>query len=218
LAQSHPGAPLLDDWVPVERRWLGIDKRTIAPALIALILAIVVRGVLPAIDDAVDYDRQIQAGDVIDLGAGVTFVPPVGWGFPDGILVSDQSVGGTEEAAHLGAKLENGAITVSVTTGPFDGTPEQLLQNILKLNETYKSIDNSKTSTDSSTLTTSSGITGVGQGYAGVNVEGVLAAFVVDGIGIEFVVQATSETLLANAETISDMIDSLTYTKPEAAS
>ena len=204
-----------DDWVPVDRRWHGIDRRTIVPGVIAIVLIIFLSGVLPAVDSAIEYDRQIEAGDVIDLGSGITFVPAVGWGFPKGLLVSDQSVSGAEEVTHLSAELENGAIQLSATTGPFDGTPDELLAQIDKLNEVYKGIDNSKLTGDPGTITTSTGYTGVGQAFAGVNVEGIIAAFVIDGVGIEFVVQGPPGTVVTNAQVIADMIGSLDSTKAE---
>ena len=207
-----------DDWVPVERRWFGLDKRTILPGVIAIFLITLLAGVLPAIDEAIEYDRQIEAGDVVDLGSGVTFVPAVGWGFPKGILVSDNSVSGAEAVTNLDAELVNGAIEFTATTGPFNGTPEELLTQIDKLNETYKSIDNSKLTGDPGTITTSTGYTGVGQAFAGVNVEGVIAAFVIDGIGIEFVVSGPPGTVVDESQVIADMIDSLDKSDAEVQS
>jgi len=209
---------LPDNWVPVEQRWLGLDKRTIAPGLIAILLVIVFTVVVPAIDDSMEYDRQIEAGDVIDLGAGLTIVPPVGWGFPSGSLTSDDTIGGAEQVSHLEASLENSGLTVSITTGEFNGTPDQLLEQMVALNESYTNIDNSRALTESTTLTTASGLSGVIQAFAGVNIDGLLAAFMVDGIGIEIVVQGPRNSLLVNAETIAMMFDSLTYSDPEGAS
>ena len=198
-----------DDWVPVERRWLGLDKRTIPPSLVAIALIAVFVAVLPAIDRAIDYDREIEAGDVIDLGSGVTFVPVVGWGFPDGLLVSDASVGGTEAVSHLSATLVQGGTSFSAITGPFDGTPDELLDQILALNETYQNIDTSKYTTGRVTATTDSGVAGVALGFVGVDVEGVIVAFVIDGIGIEFVVSGPPGSLDENADAIYRMIGSL---------
>ena len=63
-------------WVPVEHRILGIDRRTIAPSLAVLAFMVLMAVVVPSIDDSVDYDDPIVAGDVMDLvGGTLTFVP-----------------------------------------------------------------------------------------------------------------------------------------------
>jgi hypothetical protein len=204
-----------DGWVPVERRWLGLDKRTIPPALIAIALIAVFAAILPAVDRAIDYDREIEAGDVVDLGSGVTFVPAVGWGFPDGLLVSDDSVGGTEAVSHLSATLIHGGTSFSAITGPFDGTANELLDNILSLNEAYQSIDTSKYTSDRVTATTNDGVAGIAQGFVGVDVEGVIAAFVIDGVGIEFVVSGPPGSLEENTDAIYRMIGSLSKDETE---
>ncbi|MER5837642.1 hypothetical protein ABT116_44625, partial [Streptomyces sp. NPDC002130] len=41
-----------DRWVPVDRRWFGLDRTTILPAAIVLAVAIVMSIVIPQINDA----------------------------------------------------------------------------------------------------------------------------------------------------------------------
>ncbi|MGH2547961.1 MAG: hypothetical protein ACRDHN_01105, partial [Thermomicrobiales bacterium] len=147
--------------------------------------------------------------------AGLSFVPAVGWNLQDGLLTSQQTVSGVEEVIHLGASLENGGVRLNVKTGPFTGTPDELLKNIHTLNASFKSIDNDKFSSDPITATTNLGAVGVAQSFVGVNVEGVLVAFVIDGIGIEFVVTAAPGVLADNSDAVSNMISSLAYEKPE---
>ncbi len=204
------------DWVPVERRWLGIDRRTILPGVLAVCLAIVLTGLLPAINRSIEYDRQIKAGDVVNLGSGLTFTPAPGWGFPDGLLLSQSTVGGAEKVTHLGATIESGSTSVAVTSGPFAGTADELMSDALKVNVAYKRIDNAKVSAGRGTITTSSGIAGVAQAFAGVNVEGLTAVFVVGGIGVEFLISGPPGAVVDNAETIAKMLNSLSFSKPEA--
>ena len=73
-----PPAHLEHD-VPVEHRWLGLDRRTIAPALGVAILALFWAVVVPAIDRAIPEDRKVEAGQVFGAGNGVTVAPPTGW-------------------------------------------------------------------------------------------------------------------------------------------
>ena len=56
------------DWVPVDRRWLGLDKRTLKPAFFVLAVVIVFVGVVPAINNAISWTNQTTAGDVINMG------------------------------------------------------------------------------------------------------------------------------------------------------
>src|SRR6218665_2596803 len=78
VAPSSPLAPI-EGHVPVEHRFLGLDRRTTPLALVLVAIAAVFLVVVPSIDRAVGWDDAIEAGDVIDLGDGVTFVPPEGW-------------------------------------------------------------------------------------------------------------------------------------------
>ena len=60
--------PPPDDWVPVEERVLGFDKRTLWPGLVVLAVWVLWVHVVPAINDAIDFDNPVVAGDVVDLG------------------------------------------------------------------------------------------------------------------------------------------------------
>ncbi|GAA2648828.1 hypothetical protein [Paractinoplanes durhamensis] len=68
----------VNDWVPVEHRWFGLDRRTFRPALISLAVALVLIYGWPALNKAIPWHNEITAGQVLDLGGGATAVPPVG--------------------------------------------------------------------------------------------------------------------------------------------
>jgi hypothetical protein len=78
-----PGGPLQpppDDWLPVEERVLGFDRRTLWPGLVILAVRAIWVHVIPAINDAIEFDNPVESGDVVDLGnEELTFVPAVGW-------------------------------------------------------------------------------------------------------------------------------------------
>jgi len=117
-APPHP-----EDWVPVEHRVFGIDRRTILPALGVLVFMVLMAVGLPAIDQSVDYDDPIAAGDVMDLVAGkLTFVPAQRWNRVDGSLVGE----GAPEAVGSVSVVAIEDVSVTVTTGKFDGTPDEL--------------------------------------------------------------------------------------------
>lgn len=206
-----------DTWVPVERRWMGVDRRTIPPAIVSIVLIALFSLVLPALDRSIDHEREIEAGDVVNLGSGITFVPEVGWGLKDGLLVGHDTVSRVEEGSHLGATLVHGGVTFTVTTGAFTGTPDELLDRVQSLNEAFKRVDSGTHGSERVTATTDGGATGVAQSFTGVNVDGVITTFVIDGVGIEFVVSGPPGSLDVNTDAINDMIASLAADRPEVA-
>lgn len=122
--------PRPDDWVPVDERVAGFDKRTIAPGLVALLIWFVWAHGMPWINEQIEFDNPAQAGDVIDLGAEeLTMVPTVGWQIESGILVSDEpavpvALGGVAGGRAL---VTQEGISFAVESANFDGTPDEIL-------------------------------------------------------------------------------------------
>jgi hypothetical protein len=199
-----------EDWVPVEHRILGIDKRTIAPSLAVLVFAIVLAVVLPAVDDTVGYDAPIVAGDVMDLvGGTLTFVPAEGWNRIDGSLVGEgpaESVGSVSTVVLKDAR-------VTITTGEFDGTPDELLDQINELNENLEDPRGLGAAGPRQEITTASGLTGVAETFTGLDERGVVAAFVVDvdgtSVGVEIVVRGSTGSIGEHLEEIATMLDTM---------
>jgi hypothetical protein len=48
------------NFVPVERRFLGFDRRTILPSVGLLVLVMIWSGVLPAINAAISYTDEVE--------------------------------------------------------------------------------------------------------------------------------------------------------------
>jgi hypothetical protein len=207
--QATPPAPP-PGWVPVEHRVLGIDKRTIAPALLVLGLLVVLAFVVPAIDDAVPYDDPIVAGDVMDLvGGRLTFVPAEGWNRVDGSLVGE---GGVEAPGSV-SLLTMQDISVSITTGEFEGTPDELLDQVNRVNEALKDPRGLGASGPRQTVTTDSGLVGVAETFTGLDQRGVTGAFVVDvdgtSVGVEVVVKGSVQSMSDHFDEIVAMLDSI---------
>ena len=199
-----------DDWVPVERRVLGIDKRTILPALAVLAFGVLLGVVLPAINDSVSYDDPIVAGDVVDLvGGKLTFVPAEGWNRIDGSLVGE----GVPETVGSKTVLAAEDASVSITTGAFDGTPDELLDQINDLNEDLQDPRGLGTAGPRQPITSASGLTGVAETFTGLDERGVTAAFVVDvdgtSVGVEIVVRGSVATISDRLDEIAAMLDSM---------
>lgn len=199
-----------DDWVPVERRLFGIDKRTILPALAVLAFGMVLGVVLPSINESVDYDDPIVAGDVVDLvGGKLTFVPAEGWNRIDGSLVGE---GMTESVGSKTVLVAEDA-SVSITTGTFDGTPDELLDQINDLNEDLQDPRGLGAAGPRQPITSASGLTGVAETFTGLDERGVTAAFVVDvdgtPVGVEVVVRGSVDTISNRLDEIAAMLDTV---------
>ena len=209
--QEQSGAPPRpSDWVPVEHRILGIDRRTIAPALAVLAFMVLMAVGLPAIDESVDYDDPIVAGDVMDLvGGTLTFVPAEGWNRVDGSLVGE----GAPESVGSVSTVVIEDITLSVTTGEFEGTPDELLDQINELNDTLQDPRGLGAAGPRQEVTTPGGLTGVAETFTGLDQRGVTGAFVVDvdgtSVGVEVVVKGSVESMSEHFEEIIAMLDSM---------
>ncbi|MFD4461990.1 hypothetical protein [Nocardia sp. NPDC058480] len=171
-----------DRWVPADRRWLGMDKRTILPALVVLVLAFLQAMLLPQIDAAIPEKDVTVAGDVIAVQGQVGFTAAGGWSLVAGERRSDEPSG---QGYPPQAALTRGGTQFVVRTGKFEGDARALLDQIQRTDEL---LGGALTATgDPVAITTQAGLTGVITRYAAAGVDGVLAAFVQDGTGIEVV-------------------------------
>jgi hypothetical protein len=196
------------DWVPVDRRFLGLDKRTILPAILILLLLIVYAGVLPAINDAVSFDREAKTGDVIVIGDGqVTFVPAVGWGIETGLLTSDPTRSGV---APPEAVVVNGAVTFTVSQGPFKGTPNELL-SVINKTSTLDENQSFHVTSGKAAFTTSQGEEGAIESFTGTGSEGVLAALVFESLGVKVTAVGPLGAVKNQIDDVGAMIKSIRY-------
>lgn len=206
-AGPPPAAPR-EGFVPVERRFLGLDKRTILPAIAVLLLAMVFGGVLPAINSAVSFDQEVKAGDVITLGRGITFVPAVGWGIEKGTLTSDQPISG---AASPTATVVNGGVDFTVRTGPFRGTPDELLTIINRTTKRIKKNSGFHVTSRRATVTTDQGEKGVAEGYTSTDNEGAMFAIVFGATGVQVTAIGPQGAVKRNLRGVARMAASITY-------
>lgn len=210
LQDVSPDSVRPDGWVPVEHRILGIDRRTIAPALAVLAFVVFVAVVLPAVDESVAYDDPIASGDVMDLVAGkLTFVPAEGWNRVDGSLVGEGAVESVGSASNV--VIED--VSVSITTGEFQGTPDELLDQINDLNDALEDPRGLGVAGPREEVTSASGLTGVAETFTGLDERGIAAAFVVEvdgtSVGVEVVVRGSVESIEDHIEEIATMLDSM---------
>ncbi|MFD6134197.1 hypothetical protein [Isoptericola sp. NPDC056618] len=187
VAPEHQSVP--PDWVPVERRWLGMDRTTLLPAaIVVLLVALAVWG-LPALDRAVPVDDPARAGDVIRVDQ-VEFDPAAGWSIDSGVLASDPPESGGFPNT---AQVSKDGFTFSVVSDTFDGTPAELMAQLQKNNERLSdgvTIDMGQVET----FHTSQGARGVAGRFTFASGAGLVAAYVFDGTGVEVVASGPDQT------------------------
>lgn len=196
--------------VPVDRRLLGIDRRSIAfavPILVVWVLAVVV---LPWIDDQVDWDDPVVAGDQLRVTRTVSMTPPVGWNVESGVRVDEDSV--VADDTPPAVTLTQGGVTVTMRAGDWDGTSEKLLTQITKVTTTMGGGESIQVTAQTHTIRTDQGAPGVAEGYTSPRVTGVIAAFVFGDKGVEIQVTGTVEEMSRRSEEITAMVASLNDT------
>ncbi|WP_238013853.1 hypothetical protein KZZ52_15750 [Dactylosporangium sp. AC04546] len=193
-------------WVPVERRMLGLDRRTLLPAGLVTLLVVVAVWLLPAVDDAIAVDNPVRAGDVVQVGADVQFVPVAGANLVKGLRQETADAGrlypGRATVTYAGA-------TFTVIADRYDGSPAQLLEQIRKTNEGLRDNDGLRVSGDPVTLTNVTGQRGVVARFDGTSAKGLVAAFVFAGTGVEIVVLGPGTVNDSAAPALADMIRSV---------
>ncbi|MGN2639165.1 hypothetical protein ACTD5D_23970 [Nocardia takedensis] len=171
-----------DRWVPADRRWLGMDKRTLLPALVVLALALLQGVLLPDLDGAISETDVTSAGEVIAVQGGIGFTAAEGWSLVSGERRDDEPTG---KGYPPGAVLARGGIQFVVRTGEFSGDPAALLDRIERTDAALRA---PFTATgDPAPITARTGEPGLLTKYGATGADGVLAAYVIDGTGVEIV-------------------------------
>ncbi|MET0928446.1 MAG: hypothetical protein ABWX74_02960 [Aeromicrobium sp.] len=137
----------------------------------------------------------------------VTMTPPTGWGLAGGLRTSDETLSGRSAASQT--VLFNDGISVSISTGGFTGSPAELVKETDLIDGANGDF---KARTQASTTTTSTGVTGVLQGFQTQQLAGIVAGFVVKGQGISVQIVGPPDQMSQQSETIGRMLDTLTVT------
>lgn len=205
--------------VPVDQRWLGLDKRGVPYAVVAVALIFVLHWVVPAVDSATDWDNPTVAGDALDLGSGIRMTPPVGWQLEEGIRLGEEPLIPVR-ADGSSVTLANGAATISVTGSAWDGTAGELMDQYNEVREgSDEEVDRLfAVSGARASFTTGSGLTGVQESYLSAGGDGRAFALVVDTedgdpIGVVVAASASDESLGRFDTQIQDFVSSLTTTE-----
>ncbi|MEU0877415.1 hypothetical protein ABZ345_02355 [Lentzea sp. NPDC005914] len=156
------------EWVSVEHRFLGLDRRTFRPALIALAVALVLAYGLPVLNATIPWHNEIRAGDVLDLGDGATAVPPVGWQLENGTLTG-------AAPASLQVDLATGGATIGLRGASFAGNADAFLDQVLR-SQGSPGVDGARGS-----VTTDGGLVGVALSSSSPSGDTLLVAFKMSG-------------------------------------
>jgi hypothetical protein len=201
--------------VPVDQRWLGMDRRGIPYALVALGLIVVLTRVVPAIDGAIEWDNPARAGDVVDLGFGIRITPPTGWQIEDGILAGQATFPVSAKSAT--AQFADGTTQITVRNGGWSGSANELLDQSDRISAVSGlAEDKAFTVTGPrTTFTTTSGIVGVAEPFSSPAGDGTIYGFVVEdaageSIGVVVSVTDASDTPNGDAQQATDSVSSLT--------
>ena len=130
--------------------------------------------------------------------------PPTGWEVEQGFRVAPD--GSADDSGP--ASLSGEGVVVTVVADDFDGSPAELLAQVEKVTSSTQD-PSFRVSDEPATVTTSTGETGVVQTYSSVRGDGVIAAFVLDGTGVEVTAYGPPAQMRAAADEITDMVASI---------
>ena len=191
--------------VPVEHRFGGLERRSFLPALVAVGIWLLWAVALPHLDTAVEHEDPVRAGERFAISEDLAVTPPPGWNVLAGFRTTDAPATGVGNQA----AFSNGTVNVVVTTDTYDGTAEELLEQIDRVTAATGSVDGFTVGDGRSTITTDSGLTGVAETFTGRGVEGTTAAFVSDGTGIEVSVAGQPDQETASTRQVTQLIESI---------
>ena len=185
---SDPAVSAPPGWVPVERRFLGMDRSTLLPAGLVAALVAVAMWLLPAVDGSLSVDDPARAGDVIRVGEA-EFAPAAGWNIESGLRAGGSSSGVYPERA----TVTRDGLSFAVTTGSFEGDARALLEQIRTSNDRLGPDAVAIDTGTPSTITNARGDRGALARFRTASSEGLIAAFVFEGLGVEVVAYGPAE-------------------------
>lgn len=199
-----------DTWVPVERRWLGLDKRTLLPAGVVVALFAIAVWLLPYANESVKVDDPIRPGDVVQVGPSVQFVPAAGANLVRGLRQGQAGATGYPDTAVVTYE----GIGLQVVADTYQGTPEQLLEQIRRNDEGLRDNGGLRVTSEPATITNDAGDQGVIARYEGNGSIGAIAAYVFGTTGVEIVVLGPPTVDDALPPAVGAMIRSVREVEP----
>lgn len=202
-----------DDFVPVEHRLLGIDRRTIPLSLVVIGLVLLTVVVLPGIGRLIRSEDLVQPGDQLALVGPdrLTISPPAGWDLAAGLRVGDVDVVPLPNTA----ELSNEGVLLTVEAAAFEGTPTELLDRVADRNARQDDLLDLGSVSQRADVTLANGTVGAVEVYTGLDRKGIVMAFVVDPgngqtVGVQITALGEADDLNQQLPAIAAMAESLT--------
>jgi hypothetical protein len=195
--------------VPAEHRLAGLDRRTFPFAIVALVVWVVWAFIVPAIDEATPWEDPIRPGDVLQLTRDATIVPPVGWGLQSGLRTTDQPRNGSAPGPIV---LSRDGLLVQTTVGPWTGSAAELLGQVTAITTTTARGQGFHVTSGADTFSTRDGIPGVLETFSAPRTEGMIAAVVIDGEGVQIQAVGPPEQAAGLARDVERMLTSISQT------
>lgn len=194
--------------MPVEDRWLGLDRRSLPYGLVGFAVIALWAWVMPWVNAQVPWDDTTEVGEAFQVTTEVAMTVPAGWGVESGLRTVDEPRGGDEARDAEQTVLVKDGVVFAILQGPFDESPARLLEQANRITGAQSS--GYHVSGEVHNLTTSGGLRGVAQDFTAATGAGTVSAFVVDGQGIEIQVAGPQEQVTALKGETRAMIHSLT--------
>lgn len=189
--------------VPVEDRVLGLDRRSLPTAGIVIALWLVLYLLVPWVNDQVSDDDLTVAGDRFKVTETLAITPTAGWSVELGLRTDATFPDDPEKVV-----LTKGGVQLTVQGDSFDGDGTALLDQVNRLDEAL-SEGPFNPSTRRTTVTTDSGITGVGEGLQSGGSAGRIYAFTSDGEGVVVQVSGPAEQMDTMEREVTRIVESL---------
>lgn len=206
--------PAETERVPVDQRVGGFDKRTIWPGVVLLVVWFVWAHGVPWVNGLIEWDDPTADGDLIDLGAGeLTFEAAGGWNLAEGVRVDDDNISAVP-LGRGGATLETDELTLEVHTAPWDGTPDELLDRVLDIDDELENVL-AEDIQERVRIANVDGVPGAAVSYLGVDRGGIIAVYVFEvengqSIGVDMRAHGQPDAE-ADEHDIAGMITSVRY-------
>ena len=187
---------------PAEHTVLGLDRRSLRPALaLAAVVVLFAIGV-PVLNALVQREAPVQVGTVFPIGMGVTFTPDSSWSY------ADLHESPATSSSNGGAAVTNSGVTLELSTGAFRGTLDEFDATMTRQVDANQDL---RGTTSRRSVTTPQGVTGVLTTYQGGTTDALTYAFLHEGAAVQIVVRGPAASLSHELGSIHRMVDSLSW-------
>lgn len=192
--------------VPVEHRWAFLDRRTILPAAVVLLVGALWVVVMPAINSLIQVSRPVMPGTVLAAGPQVSFTPAVGWEIVSGVSAGHAAAPSRAEVADGGTRFEIRQVV-------WSGSLQDLFSRAARVNAIGSDPGNRFNGARTS-VTTNQGVTGIGQPFLTGEGPGELVALLRNGVGAVVITTGPADQNAAVQQPIDQMQASIVFADP----